>query len=86
MTVHLVDEAVDTGAVLYQAPVHVSRCDNITTYQYLQMASALPLFVRAIEDALAARLRPQRVDLPSKKWFPPTLRQYLVNGLRYSVW
>lgn len=86
VTVHLVDEGVDTGAVLYQAPVRFSPGDNITTYQYVQMAAALPLFVRAIEDALAARVRPQRVDLPSRKWFPPTLRQYLMNGVRHSVW
>ena len=86
VTVHLVDEGVDTGAVLYQEPVRVSPRDNITTYQYVQMAAALPLFVRAIEDALAGRLRPQRVELPSSKWFPPTLRQYLMNGILRSVW
>lgn len=86
VTVHLVDEGVDTGAVLYQEPVRVSPHDNITTYQYVQMAAALPLLVRAIEDALAGQLRPRMVDLPSRKWFPPTLRQYLMNGVLHSVW
>ncbi|MGH6737378.1 MAG: formyl transferase [Methyloceanibacter sp.] len=56
MTIHLVDEGVDTGAVLYQAPVRFAPGDNITTYQFVQMAAALPLFVRAIEDALTGRL------------------------------
>lgn len=86
VTVHLVDEGVDTGAVLYQGAVRFAPGDNITTYHYVQMAVALPLFVRAIEDALAGRLKPKRVDLPSRKWFPPSLRQYLVNGLRRAVW
>ena len=86
VTIHLVDEGVDTGAMLYQAPVRFAPGDNITTYQYGQMAVALPLFVRAIEDALAGRLKPKRVDLPSRKWFPPTLGQYLMNGLRRAVW
>jgi len=86
VTIHLVDEGVDTGAVLYQQSVGFSPSDNITTYQYTQMVTALPLFVRAIEDALGARLRPQRVDLPSRKWFPPTLPQYLMNGIQHSVW
>ena len=86
VTVHLVDEGVDTGAVLYQAPVRVSPRDNITTYQYVQIAAALPLFVRAVVDALAGRLRPQKIDLPSRKWFPPTLRQYLTNGVLHLVW
>jgi len=86
VTIHLVDEGVDTGAVLYQAPVHFAADDNITTYQFVQMGVALPLFVRAIEDALAGRLAPKRVDLPTRKWFPPTLRQYLANGLGRGVW
>jgi len=86
VTIHLVDEGVDTGAVLYQAPVRFAPGDNITTYQFVQMATALPLFVRAIEDALAGRLEPKKVDLPSRKWFPPTLRQYLMNGTRRTVW
>jgi folate-dependent phosphoribosylglycinamide formyltransferase PurN len=86
VTIHLVDEGVDTGAVLYQQPVGFSPGDNITTYQYAQMVTALPLFVRAIEDALGARLRPQSVDLPSRKWFPPTLPQYIINGIKHSVW
>lgn len=86
VTVHLVDEGVDTGAVLYQAPVEMTPRDNITTYQYVQMAAALPLFARAIEDALDGRLRPQTVDLPSIKWFPPTLWQYVHNGVRCGVW
>ena len=42
VTVHLVDEGVDTGAVLYQQPVGFSPSDNITTYQYAQMVTALP--------------------------------------------
>ena len=86
VTIHLVDEGIDTGAILYQQPVSFSPSDNITTYQYVQMVTALPLFVRAIEDALEGRLRPQKVDLPSGKWFPPTLPQYLMNGMQHSVW
>ncbi len=86
VTVHLVDEGVDTGAILYQAPVAMTPRDNITTYQYVQMAAALPLFARAIEDGLAGRLQPQTVDLPSLKWFPPTLWQYMHTGVRCGVW
>lgn len=86
VTIHLVDEGVDTGAVLYQAQVTFDPGDTIATYQYVQAATALPLFVRAIEDALAGRLTPRRVDLPSQKWFPPTLWGYLATGLTRGVW
>lgn len=86
VTVHLVDEGVDTGDVLYQEAVAFARDDNIATYQHRQMAAALPLLVRAIEDALAGDLRPRRVELPSRQWFHPTLWGYVHTGLRQRVW
>ncbi len=86
VTIHLVDEGVDTGGVLCQAPVRFTPRDNITTYQYVQMATALPLFVRAIEDALARRLTPRNFKAPSKHWYPPTLVQYIANGMFRSIW
>jgi hypothetical protein len=85
VTVHLVDEGVDTGAVLYQAKVDFPD-DNIATYQHRQMAAALPLLIRAVEDALAGQLRPRRVNLPSCQWFHPTLWGYLKTGLLTQVW
>jgi folate-dependent phosphoribosylglycinamide formyltransferase PurN len=86
VTIHLVDQGVDTGEVLYQAPVTFSSEDSIATYQHVQAAHALPLFSAALEDALAGRLRPSRVDLPSHQWFPPTLWDYLRTGLAHGVW
>lgn len=86
VTVHLVDEGVDTGAVLYQTRVAFAPDDTIASYQHLQAAHALPLFARAIEDALAGRLAPRHVDLPSHQYFPPTLWGYLATGLMRGVW
>lgn len=86
VTVHLVDEGVDTGDVLYQARVEFAPDDNIATYQHRQMVVALPLVFRAIKDALARRLSPQRVELPSRQWFHPTLWGYLRTGLKQGVW
>ena len=85
VTIHLVDEGVDTGGVLYQASVDLRGC-NITSYPHRQVAAALPLFRRAIEDAINGRLLPQGVDLPSRQWFPPTLWAYLWNGVSRGVW
>ncbi len=86
VTVHLVDEGVDTGDVLYQAATDFSPEDNIATYQHRQMATALPLMIRAIEDALAGRLAPRRVELPSRQWFHPTLWGYMRTGMLQGVW
>ena len=86
VTIHLVDQGVDTGSVLHQAKVSFSSKDNITTYQYQQMAIALPLFVQAIREAKSDSLRPYQPDLPSMLWFPPTLWRYLWNGFAKGVW
>jgi Formyl transferase len=86
VTVHLVDEGVDTGDVLYQARTDFAPDDNIVTYQHQQMAVALPLVIRAVEDALAGALRPQRVELPSRQWFHPTLWGYVFTGMTQRVW
>ena len=86
VTVHLVDEGIDTGAVLYQARPATSATDNYSTYPYLQLASALPLLERSARDAIAGTLRPQRVDMPSRLWSHPTLWAYIQTGLRRGRW
>ena len=86
ITIHLVDEGVDTGSVLYQTRVTFAPEDTIASYQHLQAAHAIPLFARAIEDAKAGRLSPRAVDLPSRQYFPPTLWGYLATGLTRGVW
>jgi methionyl-tRNA formyltransferase len=86
VTIHLVDAGVDTGRILYQSRVSFSREDTIVTQPYVQMAAALPLLARAIDDALAGQLRPMQVDLPSRQWFPPTVWSYLWHGMAHGVW
>lgn len=86
VTVHLVDKGVDTGDVVYQAPVAFSPKDNIATYQYVQLATGMTLLAAALNDTLAGRLRTTRVELPSKLWFLPTIWQYVWNGAVKGVW
>lgn len=86
LTIHLVDEGVDTGAVLYQSVSQFAPDDNITTYQYRQMADAIPLMLQAAEDALSGRLEVRRNPLPSKQWFMPTVWGYWRTGLSTGVW
>ena len=83
---HLVDEGIDTGSVLYQMRVAPTAQDNYSTYPYLQLAAALPLLERAARDAVGGTLRTQKVDLPSRLWSHPTLGQYIKTGWRSGVW
>ncbi len=85
-TVHLVDEGIDSGGILYQARAKPGPRDNFSTYPYLQLALALPMLAQAAEDAFAGRLAPRGSDLPSRLWSHPTIWAYLANGLRRGVW
>jgi methionyl-tRNA formyltransferase len=86
VTVHLVDEGIDTGEVLYQARLAPTAKDNYSTYPFLQLAAALPLLQRAACDALAGTLRTEKVDLPSHQWSHPTLWHYIKTGWRRGAW
>lgn len=86
VTVHLVDEGVDTGAVLYQARFQATARDDFLTYFFIQAAVARPLAIMAVEDALAGRLKPVKIDLPSQQFYHPTLWFYLWTGWTKGVW
>lgn len=86
VTLHLIDAGVDTGAILYQAPISAGPDDNFSTYFWLQAAAGRPLALAALEDALAGRLMPQPSSRPSRKHFHPTLWNYLRTGYANGVW
>lgn len=86
VTIHLVDTGVDTGDILYQARVTFDAEDTIQSYQWAQLPVALPLFVRAIEDAFGGQLAPYRGSGPSRHFFPPTLTSYFSNAVLKGVW
>jgi folate-dependent phosphoribosylglycinamide formyltransferase PurN len=86
VTVHLVDPGIDTGEVLYQARLKPPPRDNYATFSYLQIAAAMPLLERAAKDAIAGKLVPQKVDLPSFLWSHPTLWGYVATGLKRGAW
>ena len=85
-TVHLIDEGVDTGDILYQSQVNVDHRDNFHTYLWRIAAGSREIVVRAVEDALQDQLSPRAVDLPSRQYFAPTLGQYVWTGVRKGVW
>lgn len=86
VTVHLIDEGVDTGASLYVARIERTARDNVATDHYLQLEAAVPLVIKALEDALEDRLKPFAPSGPSQQWFHPSVFQYLWTGLRRGVW
>ncbi|WP_300377751.1 formyl transferase [Henriciella sp.] len=85
-TVHLVDEGVDTGGILYQSHLSPEPRDNFHTYLWRLAAGSREIVIQAIEDAVEGRLNPVDVDLPSQQWFAPTFGSYIWTGLSRGVW
>ncbi len=86
VTVHLVDEGVDTGDILYQAKFAATAADSFQTYYYLQAGVGRPLVVQAVEDALSGALKPFKSTLPSQQFYHPTIWGYLWTALTKGVW
>lgn len=86
VTVHLVDEGVDTGKELYWCRFTPGPKDNFVTYPILQAAVGRDLLIGAVRDALDGVLKPQNVTLASAQWFHPTIWGYVWRGLTRGVW
>ncbi|MEO8590919.1 MAG: formyl transferase [Flavobacteriales bacterium] len=85
VTVHVVDEGIDTGGVLYQATIEPTAHDNFTTYPLLQMVTGAPLLVRAVGDAMRGELKLVPGPSGDARWYHPTLWQYVRNRLGKGV-
>ncbi|MGI9404859.1 MAG: formyl transferase [Hyphomicrobiaceae bacterium] len=86
VTVHLVDEGVDTGKELYWTRFTPTPRDNFVTYPLLQAIAGRDLLIGAVRDALDGELKPQDVRLRSAQWFHPTIWGYLWRGVVKGVW
>ena len=85
-TVHLIDEGVDTGDILYQSQVETRPGDNFHTYIWRIASGSREIVLRAVDDALNGKLNPRRIEGPGKQYYAPTLGGYLWNGLAKGVW
>lgn len=78
VTVHFVDEGIDTGNIIYQENISVTDRDNFATYPFIQLASGVKILEKAIENFFndSLPLKKER-DLESLLWYHPTIWQYL---------
>jgi len=77
VTVHLVAPGVDTGGILHQATIEPVRKDSFATYPILQLAAGIPLLVQAVEEVMGNNAKPVDGTGPDRRWYHPTLWQYL---------
>ncbi len=86
VTVHLVDKGIDTGGVLYQALIPVTKKDNYFTYPFLQFGEGIPLVQKAVEDALEHRIKVvESRTKESALYYHPTIWQYLFKRLTKGI-
>ncbi len=82
VTVHLVDEGIDTGNIIGQAMIAPSTADGFVSYPYLQTAAALPILQKAITEVREGTLATRAISGPSAAWYHPGATQYLRARLR----
>lgn len=84
VTVHLVDEGIDTGNIIYQQRISITKKDNFATYPFLQLAEGIFFLKKALNDYFENALTVQQNGLESKLWYHPTLWQYIYHRLVHN--
>ena len=87
VTIHIVDEGVDTGRILYQAKIDITKKDNYFTYPLLQLEQGLPILFKSVVDIMEGKPKPddKKPTLPDGLYSHPTIWQYLLNRLLKGV-
>ena len=79
-TIHMVDQGIDTGRILYHAKTLPGKSDNYITYPYLQIAISLPFIKQSIEQIIGGNYSVNNQSAnKSKLWSHPTIAQYFYN-------
>ena len=85
VTVHLVDQGIDTGGVLYQGLIRANGSDNFNTYPIHQIARAIPLMKAALDDVRDNCVIIKEGVLSSRLWYHPTILEYLKHWIQKGV-
>ena len=82
VTVHLIDEGIDTGDIIEQAIFKPTPDDSFVTYPYLQTALALPILKKTIAALRAGTLETRHATGTSAVWYHPGFFEYIINAMR----
>ncbi len=84
VTVHFVDEGIDTGNIIFQKKILITEKDNFATYPILQLAEGIICLKEAIKNYFDDNLTLQKNNLESKLWYHPTLWQYMYHRVVHN--
>jgi methionyl-tRNA formyltransferase len=85
VTVHFVDEGIDTGNIISQTQVVPSKEDNFVTYPLLQLAAGIELLKDALKNYFDQKTVIQQAKGNSKLYYHPTIWQYLYYRVKRKV-
>jgi len=85
VSVHLVDQGIDTGGILFQDLIETTKNDNFISYTYLQMAKGTELMALALNSIITNGPKTIKNNLESKIWTHPTIWFYLKHRVFNGV-
>jgi methionyl-tRNA formyltransferase len=85
-TIHILDEGIDTGPILQQGTIAISKRDNYATYDFLHLATEIGLLRKAVHDAMSGNIRMIQVNgKVSARFYGPTIWGYFYNRIVNKV-
>lgn len=80
VTIHKVDKGIDTGALIKQATIEISKQDNFVTYPLHQYGVAIDLMKQTLKDLCINKLKTfKKENVVSNLYYHPTFFGYLYN-------
>lgn len=85
VTVHFIDEGIDTGNIISQSQVTPTSKDNFSTYPLLQLSSGIKLLIPAIENYFNESIETLHAKGESKLYYHPTIWEYVYYRITRKV-
>ena len=85
VTVYLVDPGIDTGGIISQKQIIITKKDNYATYPLLQLIKGLECIEEAITQIENGKLIIQKNGLDSKLYYHPTVIEYFYNRIFNNI-
>jgi len=76
VTAHLIDPGIDTGGVISQRTIEITKKDNYCTYPVIQVKEGLKCYEDAIEQVENNNIKIIKNNLESKLYYHPTIFDY----------
>lgn len=82
VTIHKIDEGIDTGDIIEQVRIEPTPADSFVTYPFLQTAVALPILTKTISAMNNGTVKTRIAEGKSEIWYHPGFFEYLINAMR----